>query len=86
MKPVDWTRRLPWSIVTVAVVLVCLGWIGITRCEDLAEEQENDHTDEDHRRQNDELGVRKPALKPFRDYIHGIPYAPFRENRFPNGL
>lgn len=37
MKAAVWTYRLPWSIVAVAVVLVCLGCLGITRCEELAE-------------------------------------------------
>lgn len=37
MKVSVWPRRLPWSIVAVAVALVCLGWLAIARCEDLAE-------------------------------------------------
>ena len=36
MKSAAWTRRLPWSIVAVAVALVCLGGLGIMRCEELA--------------------------------------------------
>jgi len=36
VKPAVWARRLPWSIVAIAVVLVCLGWLGIARCEELA--------------------------------------------------
>ena len=30
-----WTRRFPWSIVAVAVILVSVGWLGIARCEEL---------------------------------------------------
>ncbi len=37
MKPAVWARRLPWSIVAVAAGLVCLGWLGIVRYEELAE-------------------------------------------------
>ena len=36
MKAAVWARRLPWSIVAVAVSLICLGWLGLARCEDLA--------------------------------------------------
>ena len=37
MKPVVWVRRLPWSIPVIAVSLVCLGWLALARCEDLAQ-------------------------------------------------
>lgn len=37
MKPAVFARRLPWSIVVAAVCLVCLGWLGLARCEQLAE-------------------------------------------------
>jgi len=30
-----WAHRLPWSIVAIAVPLVCLGWLAIDRCEQL---------------------------------------------------
>jgi cell division protein FtsW (lipid II flippase) len=35
VKPADWARRLPWSIVIAAVVLIGFGWIGIARFEEL---------------------------------------------------
>ena len=35
MKPADWAKRLPWSIVIAAVVLTGLGWVGIARFEEL---------------------------------------------------
>ena len=37
MKPATWARRLPWSIVAAAVVLVGLGWLAIARVEELTE-------------------------------------------------
>jgi cell division protein FtsW (lipid II flippase) len=37
VKPADWARRLPWSVVVVAVSLVCLGWLGLARCDDLVQ-------------------------------------------------
>ncbi len=37
MKPVAWIQRLPWSMVGVAVLLMIVGWVGIARCEELAE-------------------------------------------------
>lgn len=37
MKPADWTRRLPWSIVAVAAALVVIGWAAIARVEQLTE-------------------------------------------------
>jgi len=37
VTPPVWARRLPWSIVAVAAALVCLGWLGLARWEDLAE-------------------------------------------------
>ena len=37
MKPSVWARRLPWSIVVIAVLLIVLGWLGIARCEELAQ-------------------------------------------------
>ncbi len=36
MKPVVWVRRMPWSVVVTALLLVGLGWLGIARCEELA--------------------------------------------------
>jgi rod shape determining protein RodA len=36
MKANLWTRRLPWSLVGAAVLLVVLGWLGIARSEELA--------------------------------------------------
>ncbi len=36
MKPAAWARRLPWSIVVIATILVALGWLGIARSEELA--------------------------------------------------
>ena len=36
VKPVDWTQRLPWSILVFAVLLVGLGWLGIARCEEFS--------------------------------------------------
>ncbi len=35
MKPAVWARRLPWSIVTIAAVLVVLGWSAVARVEEL---------------------------------------------------
>ncbi len=37
MKPSAWARRLPWSIVVIAILLIVLGWLGIARCEELAQ-------------------------------------------------
>ncbi len=37
MNVAVWVRRLPWSIVAVAVLLICFGWVGIARCEQLAD-------------------------------------------------
>ena len=37
MKPAIWLRRLPWSIVAAALLLVGLGGIGIARVEELTE-------------------------------------------------
>ena len=37
MKPAAWARRLPWSMVAAAVLLVGLGWLGIARVEELTE-------------------------------------------------
>ena len=36
MRPSVWTKRLSWSMVAIAAALVCLGWLGIARCEELA--------------------------------------------------
>jgi rod shape determining protein RodA len=35
VKPVVWARRLPWSILTAATLLIALGWLGIARVEEL---------------------------------------------------
>ncbi len=37
MQRSQWMRRLPWTIVAVAVALIVLGWLGIARSEELAE-------------------------------------------------
>ncbi|MGD9724062.1 MAG: FtsW/RodA/SpoVE family cell cycle protein [Pirellulales bacterium] len=37
MQRSTWIRRLPWSVVLVAAVLVLLGWLGIARSQELAE-------------------------------------------------
>ncbi len=37
MKPIAWIQRLPWSIVSIAVLLMAVGWVGIARCEELTE-------------------------------------------------
>jgi cell division protein FtsW (lipid II flippase) len=37
MKPVTWARRLPWSIVLAAMLLVGFGWLAIARVEELTE-------------------------------------------------
>ena len=29
-----WMRRLPWSILAIALALVCLGWLGIARADE----------------------------------------------------
>ncbi len=36
MKARAWCRRLPWSLVVLAVALVLVGWLGIARAEQLA--------------------------------------------------
>ena len=35
MKTAAWFRRMPWSVVVIAVSVVCLGWLAIHRCEEL---------------------------------------------------
>jgi len=35
VKPSTWARRLPWSIVVLAVLLIVLGWLAIARSEEL---------------------------------------------------
>jgi rod shape determining protein RodA len=35
MKPATWAKRLPWSILAAASLLVGLGWLAIARVEDL---------------------------------------------------
>lgn len=37
MKPAVWARRLPWSIVAAAALLVGVGWLGIARFEELTD-------------------------------------------------
>jgi cell division protein FtsW (lipid II flippase) len=37
VKATAWIRRLPWSIVAVALLLLGLGWLGIARVEELTE-------------------------------------------------
>ncbi|HYW78129.1 MAG TPA: FtsW/RodA/SpoVE family cell cycle protein [Thermoguttaceae bacterium] len=37
MKPTLWARRLPWSILVIAVLLIGLGLLGIARCEQLSD-------------------------------------------------
>jgi len=37
VKPSTWARRLPWSIVVLAVLLIVLGWLAIARSEELAD-------------------------------------------------
>jgi len=34
--PNKWLRRLPWSILIVANLILALGWVGIARCDELA--------------------------------------------------
>jgi len=36
VKPSVWIRRLPWSIVVIAAVLIVLGWLAIVRAEQLS--------------------------------------------------
>ncbi|MEE8452363.1 MAG: FtsW/RodA/SpoVE family cell cycle protein [Thermoguttaceae bacterium] len=36
MKPTLWARRLPWSILVIAILLICLGLVGIARYEQLS--------------------------------------------------
>jgi rod shape determining protein RodA len=38
VKPATLMRRLPWSMVAAAVMLIILGWLGIARSEQLREE------------------------------------------------
>jgi rod shape determining protein RodA len=38
VKPAALARRLPWSIVAVALALIGLGWLGIARVEELTEQ------------------------------------------------
>lgn len=35
MRLNQWARRLPWSVLILANLLLALGWVGIARCEDL---------------------------------------------------
>ena len=37
MKPATWFRRLPWSIVACATLLIGLGWLGIARVDELTD-------------------------------------------------
>ena len=37
VKAAVWVRRLPWSIVAAALLLIGLGWLGIARVEELTE-------------------------------------------------
>jgi rod shape determining protein RodA len=37
VKTTAWIRRLPWSIVVAAVMLIALGWVGIARVEELTD-------------------------------------------------
>jgi len=37
VKPTLWARRLPWSILLIGLALICLGLLGIARCEQLFE-------------------------------------------------
>ena len=37
MRPAVWARRMPWSIVAAAILLVGLGWLAIARVEELTE-------------------------------------------------
>jgi len=37
VKPTLWARRLPWSILVIAVLLIGLGLLGIARCEQLSD-------------------------------------------------
>ena len=38
MKPVEWIRRVPWSIPLLAAALMAMGLLGLSRCEDFGEE------------------------------------------------
>jgi len=38
VKPADWTRRLPWTIVLLAAALTALGWLAIARYGELADQ------------------------------------------------
>lgn len=35
MQPTDWVRRVPWSLLAAAALLVVLGWLGVARVEQL---------------------------------------------------
>jgi cell division protein FtsW (lipid II flippase) len=37
MRVQTWTRRMPWSIVAAAALLMALGWLGIARAETLSD-------------------------------------------------
>lgn len=37
MTPTAWFRRFPWSILILAILLMSMGWVGIARCEELAD-------------------------------------------------
>jgi rod shape determining protein RodA len=37
MKPAVWAKRIPWSIVAAAILLVGLGWLAIARVEELTD-------------------------------------------------
>lgn len=37
MRPALWIRRLPWSIVVCATLLIGLGWVGIARVDELTD-------------------------------------------------
>ncbi|MEN6498852.1 MAG: FtsW/RodA/SpoVE family cell cycle protein, partial [Thermoguttaceae bacterium] len=37
MTPTVWFQRFPWSILILALLLMSMGWVGIARCEELAE-------------------------------------------------
>ena len=37
MQRAAWIRRLPWSIVALAIGLMALGWLGIARSEELVD-------------------------------------------------
>ncbi len=36
MTASEWARRVPWSILALAVPLVLVGWLGLARCEELS--------------------------------------------------